>query len=128
MGAAVMDMPVMEREGFGRTFGRKHKPKYGKSREPKKAPRYQVILWNDDYNTVDHVVAVLLRVLGGTFEAACQMMAEAHVKGKAIVYIGGFEQAEQVKDKILGHAPCDNSPAECAPTRLIATLEKAPEE
>jgi ATP-dependent Clp protease adaptor protein ClpS len=107
------------------TIERKHK--FCQSRKPEKEPRFHVLLHNDDYNTVDHVVCVLLRVLGGTFESAFQMMAEAHNTGQAIVFTGGLEQAELVKNKILGHAPCADSPADCEPTRLIASLQKAPE-
>ena len=85
----------------------------------------RVVLFDDAYNTIDHVVAVLLRVLGGTVESAIQMMAEAHNTGQAIIFTGGLETAELVRDRVLGHAPCDHSPADCEPTRLIASLQKA---
>jgi len=92
--------------------------------KPEKEPRFHVILLNDDYNTVDHVVRVLLRVLGGSIEQAVQMTAEAHHTGRAIIFTGSLTQAELIRDKILGYAPCQDSPAECEPTRLIATLQK----
>ena len=110
------DVPVTELP----TMERKHQ--YSESR--KKAPKFHVLLHNDDYNTIGHVVAVLLRVLGGTIESAIQMMAEAHNTGQAIIFTGELEAAELVRDKILGFAPCDDSPADCEPTRLIASLQK----
>ena len=114
------DVPVMEMP----TMKRKHQ--YSESRKPEKAPKFHVLLHNDDYNTIGYVVAVLLRVLGCTTESAIQMMAEAHNTGQAIIFTGELEAAELVRDRILGFAPCDHSPADCEPTRLIASLQKAP--
>jgi ATP-dependent Clp protease adapter protein ClpS len=76
---------------------------------------------------MEHVVAVLVRVLGCPVEQAIQMMAKAHNTGQAIIFTGSLGQAELVKDKVLGHAPDQNSPADCSPTRLIATQKKAPD-
>ena len=101
--------------------------KRGKSRKPEKEPKFHVLLHNDDYNTMEHVVAVLVRVLGCPVEQAIQMMATAHNTGLAIIFTGSLGQAELVKDKILGHAPDQHSPADCLPTRLIASLQKAPD-
>ena len=103
------------------------KRKRGKKRKPEKEPKFHVLLHNDDYNTTVHVVAVLVRVLGCPIEQAIQMMAEAHYTGQAIIFTGSLGQAELIKDKILGHAPDQNSSADCTPTRLIASLQKAPD-
>ena len=98
-----------------------------KSQKPEKEPKFHVLLHNDDYNTMQHVVAVLMRVLDCPAEQAIQMMAKAHNTGQAIIFTGSLEQAELVKDKVLGHAPDQHSPADCPPTRLIASLQKAPD-
>jgi ATP-dependent Clp protease adaptor protein ClpS len=102
------------------------KDKRDQRQKPETAPLFQVLLHNDDFNTTIHVVRVLVRVLGCSAEDAFKMMAEAHYTGQAIIFTGSLAQAELVKDKILGHAPDQDSPAECEPTRLIASLQKAP--
>jgi len=112
----MLELPIKQRSKV---------PKNDK--RPKKEPRYHVLLYNDDFNTIQFVVAVLLRVLNCTFEQAVQMMAEAHNTGQAIIYTGSLTQAELVRDKILGHSPDSQSPADCEPTRLIASIQKAPD-
>ena len=101
--------------------------KKSKRQKPEKEPKFYVLLHNDDYNTVGHVVEVLMRVLACPVEQAVQLMAEAHHTGQAIIFTGSLEKAELIKDKILGYAPDQNSPADCPPTRLIASLQKAPD-
>ena len=49
-------------------------------------PPYNVILYNDDYNTMDYVVAVLLHTINTLTQAeAEQIMLTAHLVGSAIV-------------------------------------------
>ena len=95
--------------------------------KPEKEPKFHVLLHNDDFNTMPHVMQVLMRVLNVSVERAFQMMAEAHINGRAIIFTGSLTQAELVKDKILGYAPDKDSPAMCEPTRLIASLQRAPD-
>ena len=103
------------------------RPKKKKRNKPRRESRYNVILWNNDYSTAEHVVRILMRVLGVSFTQAFVMMSEAHSTGQAIIFTGSLSQAECVKDKILAHAPDQDSPANCEPTRLIASIQKVQE-
>ncbi len=58
-------------------------------------PNYLVLLHNDDENSMDYVVHVLLRVVPRlTVEEATLIMLEAHTKGKAVVVVCPKETAE----------------------------------
>jgi ATP-dependent Clp protease adaptor protein ClpS len=97
------------------------------SRKPEKEPKFHVLLHNDDYNTFEHVIKILVSVLGVSALDAFMKAQEAHTTGQSIVFTGSLSQSELVKDKILGFAPAADSPAACEPTRLIASLQKASE-
>ena len=44
-------------------------------------PPYAVVLHNDDFNTMDFVIAVLRKVFGYTVEKCFELMLEAHETG-----------------------------------------------
>jgi ATP-dependent Clp protease adaptor protein ClpS len=67
-------------------------------------PPYNVILFNDDYNTMDYVVAVLLRTINTLTQAeAEQIMLTAHLMGSAIVITCPKETAEFYQERILSY-------------------------
>ena len=103
------------------------KPESRKRDKPKKEPKFHVVLHNDDYNTFDHVIGVLVSVLGVSAEQALRFTFEAHHTGQAIVFTGSLLQAELKKDQILGHAIDPHSCSDVVPTRLIASLQKSPD-
>ncbi len=53
---------------------------------------YQIVLFNDDVNTFDHVVETLIRVCGHTLEQAEQCSIIVHYKGKCTVRTGSYEE------------------------------------
>ena len=56
---------------------------------------YKVVLYNDDVNSMDHVVRSLLRSVPGlSTRKAIEVMMEAHNSGRAIVWSGDRELAE----------------------------------
>ncbi len=58
-------------------------------------PRYRVLLYNDDVNTFDHVIATLVRVIPSlSLEGAERIAWTAHTTGLAEVIICLKEQAE----------------------------------
>jgi ATP-dependent Clp protease adaptor protein ClpS len=58
-------------------------------------PPYKVILHNDDYTPMEHVVAVLRKVIPRmSLPRAVSIMLEAHTKGKAVVTKTHKELAE----------------------------------
>lgn len=57
-------------------------------------PMYKVILYNDDYTTMEFVVQILIDVFGKSLEKAKQMMLNVHNKGKEICGIYPRQIAE----------------------------------
>jgi len=58
-------------------------------------PPYRVLLHNDDYNTMDHVVRALVESVPSlSLRKAGQIMLEAHLRGVALVIVCVKEQAE----------------------------------
>ncbi len=48
---------------------------------------YQVILYNDDTNTMGHVVKCLMQIFGHPEPLAVKIMLEAHQHGKAVAEV-----------------------------------------
>lgn len=57
-------------------------------------PMYKVILYNDDYTSMEFVVQILVDVFGKSLEKATQMMLNIHNKGKEICGIYPRQIAE----------------------------------
>jgi ATP-dependent Clp protease adaptor protein ClpS len=57
-----------------------------------KVNEHQIVLFNDDVNTFDHVVETLIRVCGHTLEQAEQCSIIVHYKGKRTVKTGSYEE------------------------------------
>ena len=55
----------------------------------------QVVLFNDDVNTFEHVIACLMSIFGHNMQLAADIALEAHTKGRAIAEVEPREQAEQ---------------------------------
>ncbi|MGQ9865333.1 MAG: ATP-dependent Clp protease adapter ClpS [Pseudanabaenaceae cyanobacterium] len=71
------------------------RPSAATSTVRKLAPRYRVLLHNDDYNSMEHVVASLMEVVNGmTQPQAVDIMMEAHTNGIALVITCVQEHAE----------------------------------
>lgn len=68
----------------------------------KLCPPYKVILHNDDYNSMEHVIVSLLKAVPSlTEEEAIQIMLTAHNEGSAVVIVCPKETAEYYQDRIL---------------------------
>jgi ATP-dependent Clp protease adaptor protein ClpS len=67
-------------------------------------PPYKVILFNDDYNEMDYVVAALLRVVNHLARSeAFEIMMTAHLQGNAIVVVCPKELAEHYQERLLSY-------------------------
>ncbi|MHC2990211.1 Clp protease ClpS [Pontibacter sp. HJ8] len=51
-----------------------------------------LIVYNDDVNTFDHVINTLIKVCGHTAEQAEQCTLLIHYKGKCTVKVGSYEE------------------------------------
>jgi ATP-dependent Clp protease adaptor protein ClpS len=59
------------------------------------APKYRVLLHNDDHNSMEHVVESLMQVVAGLSEpSAVDIMMAAHATGCALVITCVQEHAE----------------------------------
>ncbi len=61
---------------------------------------HDLVVYNDDYNTFDHVIKTLIRVCRHTNEQAEQCTWLIHFKGKCTVKSGSFDELKPMKDGI----------------------------
>jgi ATP-dependent Clp protease adaptor protein ClpS len=70
----------------------------------KHAPRYRVLLHNDDFNPMEYVVQVLMQTVAGlTQPQAVSIMMEAHTSGVALVITCAQEHAEFYSETLKNH-------------------------
>jgi len=63
---------------------------------------FLVLLFDDPVNTMGYVAAALRDVLAVDGATAERLMMEAHTTGKAVVFRGSREEAEQVCTRLHG--------------------------
>jgi len=74
-----------------------------RSTTKKHAPRYKVLLHNDDSNSMEHVVQSLLKTVTSlTVPQAVSIMMEAHTNGIALVITCAQEHAEFYSESLKG--------------------------
>jgi ATP-dependent Clp protease adaptor protein ClpS len=61
----------------------------------------EIVLFNDDVNTFDHVIDTLIRVCKHTAEQAEQCAILVHYKGKCTVKTGGFDELKPQCTQLL---------------------------
>jgi ATP-dependent Clp protease adaptor protein ClpS len=67
-------------------------------------PPYKVILFDDDYNEMDYVVAALLHTVNDlSRQEAERIMLTAHLTGSAIVVVCPKEIAEYYQERLLNY-------------------------
>jgi ATP-dependent Clp protease adaptor protein ClpS len=71
----------------------------------------QVVLHNDDVNSMEYVLMCLMRVFGHPTELAAKIMLEAHRKGQAIAEVEGETEARKHHGQLCSFG-------------LIATVER----
>ncbi|MEB3338067.1 MAG: ATP-dependent Clp protease adapter ClpS [Leptolyngbyaceae bacterium] len=68
------------------------------------APRYRVLLHNDDFNSMEYVVQALMHTVASlTQPQAVNIMMEAHTNGMALVITCAQEHAEFYCETLQGH-------------------------
>jgi len=61
----------------------------------------EIVLYNDDVNTFDHVIETLIRVCKHTSEQAEQCALIVHYKGKCTVKTGDYEELKSQCTQLL---------------------------
>ena len=70
----------------------------------KLAPRYRVLLHNDDFNSMEYVVQALMKTVPSlTQPQAVSIMMEAHTNGIALVTTCALEPAEFYCETLKNH-------------------------
>ena len=64
-------------------------------------PLYKVLLYNDDHNTMEHVIKALLQVFKFELRECERIMMEAHQNGMALCAIEPLEKAEHHRDQLI---------------------------
>lgn len=62
---------------------------------------HEIVLFNDDVNTFDHVIDTLIRVCKHTSEQAEQCAILVHYKGKCTVKTGPFDELKPQCTQLL---------------------------
>jgi len=65
------------------------------------AKEHQIVLYNDDVNTFDHVINMLIATCDHTPEQAEQCSILVHYKGKCTVKTGSYEDLKPRCTKLL---------------------------
>lgn len=96
------------------------------SSKPKRQPRYNVILWNDDDHSYEYVIAMLMELFGYPIEKGFLMAEEVDKTGRVIVLTTTKEHAELKRDQIHAYGK-DAFIAKCKGS-MKATIEPVPGE
>ena len=75
---------------------------------------YRVLLLNDDYTTMEFVVAVLESVFQKTPAEAFRLMMQVHTEGRAVCGAYTYEVAETKVDTVRQFAERDGFPLQAA--------------
>ncbi len=82
------------------------------------APRWKVLLHNDEVTTFEFVVGLLITVFQKEPEEALRLTQEVHDTGSALITVTGFERAELYVEQVRSLARPQGFP-------LAASMEPA---
>ena len=78
-------------------------PKPKEETHTRLAPRWRVILLDDDDHTYDYVIGMLMELFGHPVETAYEMACEVDATGSVIVDTTSRERAELKRDQVHGY-------------------------
>ena len=78
-----------------------------------KPPMYKVLLHNDDYTTMEFVVAVLIAVFSKSTQDAFKIMYNVHNQGVGVAGVYTYEVAEAKVNKVTELARAQEFPLLC---------------
>ena len=61
----------------------------------------EIVLFNDDFNTFDHVIESLVAICNHSHEQAEQCALLVHYKGKCTVKTGSYDELEPLCSRLL---------------------------
>lgn len=95
-------------------------------RRPKRQPRYNVVLWDDDDHTYEYVIKMLVELFAHSVETSFKMAVEVDTQGRVIVLTTTLEHAELKRDQI--HAYGKDALSAGSKGSMKASIEPAPED
>ena len=81
--------------------------------------RFEVILLNDDYTTMEFVVEVLRRFFNKEFKAAETIMLKIHIDGKAVCGTYSYDVAQTKVTQVIDYSRQNEQPLMCVLRELI---------
>ena len=82
-------------------------------RELKPPKLYKVLLFNDDYTSMDFVITVLQKFFSHNRERATTLMLQVHTQGSAVCGVYTFEIAETKVSQVAAFAKQHEHPLRC---------------
>jgi len=89
--------------------------------KPKRQPRYNVVLWNDDDHTYQYVIAMLMELFGYPVEKGFQLAKEVDTQGRVVLLTTTLEHVELKRDQVHAYGK-DHEIASCQGS-MWATVE-----
>ena len=83
------------------------------NKKVKRPKRYKVILFNDDYTSMEFVVFVLQSVFHKSLEEANRLMLEIHTQGSGVCGVLTYESAEMKVNAVTELALANEYPLRC---------------
>ena len=81
--------------------------------------RFEVILLNDDYTTMEFVVEVLRRFFHKEFQAAEAIMLKIHIDGEAVCGTYSYDVAQTKVTQVIDYSRMNEQPLMCVVRGLI---------
>ena len=81
--------------------------------------RFEVILLNDDYTTMEFVVEVLRRFFHKEFKAAESIMLKIHIDGEAVCGTYSYDVAQSKVTQVIDYSRQNEQPLMCVLRELI---------
>jgi len=85
----------------------------------KNPKRFEVILLNDDYTTMEFVVEVLRRFFNKEFQIAEAIMLKIHIDGEAVCGIYSYDVAQTKVSQVIDHSRKNEQPLMCVLREVI---------
>ncbi|CAC9440057.1 ATP-dependent Clp protease adaptor protein ClpS [uncultured Gammaproteobacteria bacterium] len=79
----------------------------------KKPSRFQVLLLNDDYTTMEFVIQVLQQFFDKTEERAYAIMLKVHIDGEGVCGIYSFDVAQTKVSQVIDFSRQNEQPLMC---------------
>ena len=90
------------------------------SKQKFKTPkRFDVILLNDDYTTMEFVVEVLQQFFNKEFKAAESIMLKIHIDGEAVCGTYSYDVAQTKVTQVIDYSRQNEQPLMCVLRELI---------